>query len=56
MLGRGVVSARVPGVATQQSSNTEPTALDYAVFSQNFTGIIGTTGGKSAGWWEERTN
>ena len=56
MLGRGVVSAGVPGIATQQSSNAEPTPLQYTVFCHNFTGIIGATGGKPASRRKKRAN
>lgn len=56
MLGRGVVSARVPGITSQQSFNAEPTTFDNAVFFYNFTGIIGTTWGKSAGRGGKRTD
>ena len=56
MLGRGVVSARVPGIAAQQSLNTEPTTSNNTVFFNNFTGIIGTTWGKSARRRDKRTD
>ena len=56
MLRRGVVSAGVPGVATQQSFNAEPPSFYYTVFSYDFAGVMGTTGGKSARRGDKRTD
>src|SRR5574340_450193 len=49
MLGGGVVSARVPGIAAQQSLNAEPPPFHDTVFRQCFAGVVGTGGSKSAG-------
>ena len=55
-LWRGVVSARIPGIATQQSFNAEPRPLHYTIFRQGFAGIVGTGWGKSACWRAKRAN
>lgn len=56
MLGCGIVSAGVPGIASQQSFNTEPHPFDYTVFSQGFAGIVGAGWSKSARWRAKRTD
>ena len=47
MLGCGVVSAGIPRIAAQQPFNAQPPPFHYTLFSQSFTGILGTCWGKS---------
>lgn len=56
MLGRGVVSAGVPRIASQQSFNAEPQTFQYSMFDHGVAGIVRAGWGKSACWREKRTD
>lgn len=56
MLGCGIVSARIPGIATHYAFKSKPGALNDAMPCHSIACVMRTTGNKSAGWGAERTD